>query len=212
MAALPKGSAATLKRMADELRLNEIVRISTCNRTEIYWTVDREIRPEEVFGAMPHLSAVGADEICSRLYFKTGIDVAEHLFQVTCGMDSLVAGETQILKQVKRAYERGRENGLTKTSLNLLFQKAFRVAKKVHAQTSLSSHRASIPSVALKFTEAIFDDLANASILVIGTGEIARITLEALDKRGARNISFVTRTEDRAKVRYQRRTWSYRVP
>jgi glutamyl-tRNA reductase len=204
-ASLPKGAAEALAEFKDRHGVSELVALSTCNRTEFYWT-GSSVPPlsffQEIFGLPPD----DMKELSLSLYTKSGLEVARHVFEVACGMDSMVLGETQILNQVKRAYERSRERALTDTALNLLFQKTFEVAKKVHTQTRLAAQRPSVPSAALKLTEAIFDDLREVPILVIGTGEIAQVTVESLKKRGARNIFFVSRTKERVKI------WEERHP
>ncbi|HUT53685.1 MAG TPA: glutamyl-tRNA reductase [bacterium] len=199
-AALPRGAGDALAELRDKMGLSEVVALSTCNRTEFYWTGAPAATPLAIFQDLLGLDPDDLKQLSPCLYAKNGMDVARHLFQVACGMDSMVLGETQILNQVKRAYERSRERGLTDTALNLLFQKTFEVSKKVHTQTRLSAQRPSVPSAALKLTEAIFDDLTSTPILVIGTGEIAQVTVESLKKRGARNIFFVTRSASRAKI------------
>jgi glutamyl-tRNA reductase len=199
-AVLPKSHGETLIKLKERLGLTEVVALSTCNRTEFYWTASEEVSPLEFFKEIAKLDSDDLKNLAPSVYFGKGAEVADHLFRVACGLDSLVQGETQILNQVKKAYERSRQRGLTSTALNLLFQKTFEVTKKVHNCTRLSSHRASIPTVALKFAEAIFDDLSKTFVLVVGTGEIARLTLDAIRKRGARNIAFITRTAERAKV------------
>jgi glutamyl-tRNA reductase len=201
LVALPKGGSADfVVELSRKLPIREVVALSTCNRTEFYYTSRDPIAPLTLFEALAEGNPRILSMLAGSLYSAQGSDVAQHLFRVTCGLDSLVLGETQILSQVKRAYERSREQGLTGTSINLLFQKAFEAAKQVHTRTSLNSHQASIPSVALKLAEAIFEDLSQPFIVVVGTGEIARLTLEALTTRGANKLAFVTRTAERARV------------
>jgi glutamyl-tRNA reductase len=199
-AALPKGSGGALAELKSGLGLGEVVALSTCNRTEFYWTAPEPVAPLSLFREILPIDRDDLKKLRPCIYTREGGAVARHLFEVACGLDSMFIGETQILNQLKRAYERSREKGLTGTSLNLLFQKAFEVAKKVHTRTRLASRQASIPSVSLKFTEAIFDNLTDINILVVGTGEIARTTVDTLRKRGAHRISFVTRTAERARV------------
>jgi glutamyl-tRNA reductase len=201
LVALPKGGSADfVNELSRKLPIREVVALSTCNRTEFYYASRDPIAPMTLFEALTDGNPRIMSMLAGSLYSAEAGEVAKHLFRVTCGLDSLVLGETQILSQVKRAYERSREQDLTGTSLNLLFQKAFEAAKQVHTRTSLNSHQASIPSVALKLAEAIFDDLSQPFIVVVGTGEIARLTLEALTARGAAKLAFVTRTAERARV------------
>jgi len=187
-----------LRRVEQELGLDEMVALFTCNRTEFYFNTESGVEPASVFAYLPGMDEEILAALSGCMYVYNGREVVEHIMKVATGLDSLVLGETQISGQVKKAYERSREMGLTGRAMNLLFQKTFETAKRVHTTTSLASHRASVPSVALQFSEAIFEDLHNTSVLVIGTGEISELTVTALKKRGAEDISFVTRTEKRA--------------
>jgi len=196
---IPKESAArVMSELRSKLAIKEIVILSTCNRTEFYWTSEKGVDPLQFFRAIPDVDHSTVEKLAGSIYCYSGKDVARHLFEVASGLDSMVIGETQISNQVKNAYEQSRAKSFTGLSLNFLFQKTFETTKKIHSQTGLASHKASIPSVALEFANAIFEDLAGAFVLVIGTGEMAKVTLDALKKRGAVKVGFVTKTEERA--------------
>lgn len=199
--ALVKGAAVdTVERLRREVDAAELVAVSTCNRTEFYWAGrdGAEIDPIALFRALPGVDGAVGGQIDGAAYAHSGREAVRHLYRVVCGLDSLVLGETQILHQVKRAYERSAQLRATGPVLNGLFQRAFAVAKEVHTRTRLAADRASIPTVALDVAQAIFEDLSEAFVLVLGTGEIAEVTLEALRKRGAKRIAFVSRTAERA--------------
>ena len=185
-------------KISQDLPIKEIVVLSTCNRTEFYWASEEHVDPIQFFKAIPGVDSATLEELSPSIYSRQGKEVARHLFEVACGLDSLVLGETQVYNQVKNAYEFSRAHGFTGSALNFLFQKAFETTKKVHSQTGLSSQRASIPSVAMEFARAIFENIQDCYVLVIGTGETAQVTLEVLRKRGAHKIGFVTRTAERA--------------
>ncbi len=188
-----------MDRLRNEFQLNELVALSTCNRTEFYWTSSKQVDPERLFRSLLDIDSEGSEDLSSSIYSGSGRDVATHLFQVACGMDSLVLGETQIASQVKKAYEQSRERNFTGHPMNALFQKAFQITKRVYTYTSLTSQGVSIPSVALEFAEAIFDDLSGMFVVVIGTGEMARLTFGVLRQRGAHKVAFVTRSSERAR-------------
>ena len=197
--AVPKECASSvLRHLAEKLRIEELVILSTCNRTEFYWVSEQEIDPVKFFNALPSVDPETVRKLAASIYSAQGKAVAEHLFEVASGLDSLVLGETQIYSQVKSSYEQSRAEGFTGSGLNFLFQKTFEAVKRVHTYTGLASQKASIPSVAIEFAKAIFEDLADVFVLVIGTGEIAKITLQALHKRGAHKVAFVTRSLSRA--------------
>lgn len=201
--ALVKGTAVDIvERLMRTAGTSEFVAVSTCNRTEFYWTAKEdgpEVEPAVLFRALAGGEDLTPGQLADAIYTRSGREVVRHLFQVVSGLDSLVLGETQVLHQVKRAYERSASLRCTGPALNMLFQRSFAVAKEVHTRTNLAENRASVPTVALDLAGAIFEDLAGAHVLVVGTGEIAELTLEALRKRGAKQIVFVSRTADRAR-------------
>ena len=210
--AIPKGGARTLlDQQADQFGLSEVVALSTCNRTEFYWAGGSDVVPPELFACFPEVGPDGASELEPSVYVHRGREAARHLFNVACGLDSLVWGETQILHQVKKAYERSREETYTGSILNLLFQKTFQVAKEVHTRTRIGAQRASVPSVALELAKAIFEDLSEVFVLVVGTGEIAQLTFDAMLDQGAERYGFVSRTAERAREwgeRHNAETWT----
>jgi glutamyl-tRNA reductase len=178
--------------------VREAVLLSTCNRTECYWVASDPVDPLSLLQAACAAGEETVREIAPFVRVRSGEEAAGHLFRVACGLDSMVVGETQILHQAKRAYEGANGAGCTGPLLNSLFQKAFESARKVHATTRLAVQRASVPGVALDLASAIFDDLSEVFVLVVGTGEVARLTLEVLRKRGVRRAAFVSRTTEGA--------------
>lgn len=217
--AVVKGDgSALLESVHEQFPLKEVVVLSTCNRVEFYWTESGPVDGARLIAAVaaqraataeagtPASSPLSADstgldaEIASHVYRHEGAQAAGHLFQVAVGLDSLVVGETQILHQVKRAYERSLALGLTGPVLNPLFQKSLQMAKEVHTKTRLTAHQASVPAVALDLAEAIFGDLTSTSVLVVGTGEMAQLTFESLRKRGVQPFAFISRSSERARA------------
>ena len=121
-----------------------------------------------------------------------------HLFRVVSGIDSMVLGETEILGQLKRAYELALRHGQTGRVLNKLFQGAFSAAKRVRSETSIQRGNTSVASVAVDLAEKIFDALAERDVMVIGAGDTSEKTARALLSRGARSLFVSNRSFDRA--------------
>ena len=121
-----------------------------------------------------------------------------HLFQVACGMDSMVLGETEILGQLKKAYELAFQHKHTGALLNKAFQRAFHVAKHIRTETNIQRGSVSVASVAAELAEKIFSSLSDREVLVIGAGETSEKTARALLSRGARSIIVANRSHDRA--------------
>jgi glutamyl-tRNA reductase len=174
--------------------LHEAVILSTCNRMEIYaatlcplrtlagvqeWLYERTGRPHPVY----HHDTPGT---------------VRHLFRVSCGLDSMVLGETEVLGQVKKAYSAASDAGTTSRHLNKLFQHAFRVAKKIRTETQITRGATSVGSVAVELAQKIFGDLRGRRIMILGAGETSERTARSLQSRGIQSIIVSNRTFERA--------------
>ncbi len=173
----------------------EALVLSTCNRVEIYGTAERPVATEEILPALWQANVeTGADVF----YRHDGEECAQHLFRVVAGLDSMVIGETEILGQVKKAYEAARASGRAGPMLHRLFQRAFRVAKQVRSSTDITRGAVSVGSVAVELAGKIFGDLSNRSVLILGAGETSERTARALSSRGVSDLRVSNRSLDRA--------------
>ncbi|MBI4060636.1 MAG: glutamyl-tRNA reductase, partial [Elusimicrobia bacterium] len=114
------------------------------------------------------------------------------------GLDSLVVGETEILGQVKTGYEAAKAAGMTGKRLNVLFQRALFVGKKVRVETAIAEGASSVPSVAVQLAESIFGRLDGKSALILGAGAMAELAAKHLAARGVSRLSVANRTWERA--------------
>jgi glutamyl-tRNA reductase len=177
-------------------QLDEVVLLSTCNRVEIYGTTRK--RTNHVKSLLQLLCSEPCD-LDPHIYLYEDAEAARHLLRLTAGLDSLMLGETEIIGQVKSAYEIARTNGLTGPVLNRLFQKAFHVAKEIRTRTEIGRSAVSIKGLAVELIEKTFgNELANKSIMVIGAGDMAECCVRLLVKKGARSIMVSSRSFDRA--------------
>jgi glutamyl-tRNA reductase len=176
---------------------SEALMLATCNRVEIYASAEQSIATEEVLRA---LQRCGAEELqnADAFYRHDGEACAEHLFRVVAGLDSMVIGETEILGQVKKAYERARASGSTGALLHRLFQRAFRAAKQVRSSTEITRGAVSVGSVAVDLAVKIFGDLRECKVLILGAGETSERTARALNSRGVSDIRVSNRSLERA--------------
>jgi glutamyl-tRNA reductase len=191
--------SATLGRIREAGLAREAVLLSTCNRVELYAFSEGET--EACSQAL--LKFLAEDRKCREaldggLYRHRDLAGVEHLFQVACGLDSLVLGETEILGQLKKAYDVALASGHTGRVLNKVFQSAFSVAKKVRSETSIQRGNTSVASVAVDLAEKIFDGLRERDVMVIGAGDTSEKTARALLSRGARSLFVSNRSFDRA--------------
>ena len=160
----------------------EAVLLSTCNRVELY--VGRhahtQLGPDEMVQFVCDFHAVAPAGFREHLYHKAGRDVVEHLFSVASSLDSMVLGETQILGQVREAYDAARELQAAGGLLNPLFQRAVAVGKQVMHETALSEGRLSVASVAVEYAGRIFETFTDKTVLCIGAGKMATLVLQNL--------------------------------
>jgi glutamyl-tRNA reductase len=197
---IPAAHAAEMLRRLEERRVfDERLILSTCNRTEIYGAADD---PEESVRRAKHFLGEIADldprALEDKLYVLSQPRSVEHLFSVASGLDSMVLGETEIIGQVKDAYERAHRECQTGKVLNALFQRSFRVAKNLRTQTDIGAGRVSVASVAVELAAKIFGSLDAATVMVVGTGEMSTQVAKAMIGKGARALIVSSRHYDRA--------------
>jgi glutamyl-tRNA reductase len=177
----------------------EAVILSTCNRVEIYAASDL---PEHQ--ALAELRQFLLDHHCypnalgDEIYSYGEQQTLEHLFKVASGLDSMVLGETEILGQLKKAYETALECHHTGSRINKAFQKAFNVAKHIRSETSIQRGAVSVGSVAVDLARKIFSSLAEHQVMIIGAGDTGEKTARALLSRGAHSIIVSNRSHQRA--------------
>jgi glutamyl-tRNA reductase len=171
---------AAVKQLRERFTESEIVLLSTCNRVELYIArpVHGHPRAEEIAAFIAQFHAIEANQIAPHFYEKQGRDAVEHLFNVVSSLDSMVLGETQILGQVRQAYESANTIGAAGATLHPLFQRALSVGKQVHSQTSLSEGRVSIASAAVDYASQIFDHFGDKTLLCVGAGKMAHLVLK----------------------------------
>jgi len=176
----------------------EGVVISTCNRTEFYLVAPEA---QDAFNRLEHHLAEKTALLGSaapHFYRMEKSQAARHLCRVVSGLDSMMLGETEIFGQVKQAYQAALDAGATSNVLNRVFQRAFGVGKKVRTETSIQEGSTSVGNVAVDLAEKIFGHLKHSEVMILGAGEMSRITAQSLVSRGARSIFVSNRSFDRA--------------
>ena len=181
----------------------EMVILSTCNRIEIYTASDR-LAFTDLEAFLSEARGVPLREFRQHLYRSHDLEAVEHLFHVAAGLDSLVIGEPQILGQVTRALELARGQNAAGPILNRLFQAAIHAGKRARTETAISRNPASVSSLAASVAEKTLGQIRTASVAVLGAGEMAELTVEALRKRGVERIHVINRTLARAQGLAQR--------
>ncbi len=190
---------ATLQSLRDSGIANEVVILSTCNRVEIYAVTHLE--PPRAFAALRDflVNCRGYREpLTDEIYTLAEPQSLYHLFRVAGGLDSMVLGETEILGQLKKAYDLALQKGHTGSRLNKAFQRAFNVAKHLRTETNIQRGSVSVGSVAVELAEKIFSRLGDRDVMILGAGDTGEKTARALLSRGARSILVSNRSEDKA--------------
>lgn len=183
--------------------LVELIIISTCNRIELY-AASNQLAFAELADFLSDARGVPVDEFDPYLYCFKDVDAARHLFDMAAGLDSLVIGEPQILGQITRALELARGQSAAGPTLNRLFQAAIHAGKRAHTETAISRNPASVSSLAASVAEKTLGHIQGARVVVLGAGEMAELTVEALRKRGVERIQVVNRTLERAQALAER--------
>jgi glutamyl-tRNA reductase len=197
----PKRVPELLQDLRSSGRADEVVLLSTCNRVELYAVTGGE-PATAVHDLKQYLHDVQActDPFHEHFYHHVEPDSLRHLFRVACGMESMVLGETEILGQLKQAYELARQNQHTGGRLNKAFQRAFNVAKQIRTQTNIQRGNISVASVSVQLAERIFEALKGQQVLVIGAGDTSEKTLRALVSRGVTKVCVTNRTLEKAEA------------
>ena len=179
----------------------EAVVLSTCNRVELY--VVTTLAEPEAFAALRRFlgecspGGVAPEE---GLYTFGEPRSLEHLFKVAAGLDSMVLGETEILGQMKKAYDLALQHKHTGGKLNKAFQRAFNVAKQIRTETNIQRGSTSVGSVSVELAEKIFESIEGRTVMVIGAGDTSEKTARSLLSRGASHVVVTNRTLERAEA------------
>lgn len=169
--------------------------LATCNRFEAYVEMDEPVTAagaigvEAVLEAVEATTGVAAAEFEGAYAVHSGRRVAEHLFSVASGLESVVSGEGEIAGQVRRALKSARKDGTTSPELERLFQRASQAQRKVKNVTALGRAGRSLVRLALELADSRIADWSAERVLLVGTGAYAAVTLATLRERGAVDIS-----------------------
>ncbi len=195
------GRAKALLEALSDACGGENLLLCTCNRTEIYHCGEAD--KSALISLLAHKAGLDtSDDLPQSLedyfYCHHEQEAVQHLFRVAAGLDSMVVGEYEILGQIKQSLAAA---GAAKTigpTLTRLFQDSLAAGKRVRTETKISQGVFSVGGCAVVLARAIFGDLAGASVLVVGAGEMAEAVARHLLSNGARSILVANRTHERA--------------
>ncbi|NLS43431.1 glutamyl-tRNA reductase [BEV proteobacterium] len=175
--------------------------LSTCNRTELYLSVDeRGNQREQVVDWLCQFQHLNPDELKNSLYWHQDNAAVNHLMRVASGLDSLVLGEPQILGQVKKAFAESQRGHSLSSELERLFQRSFSVAKRVRTETDIGANAVSVAFAACKLARQIFESLVGVTVLLVGAGETIELVARHLREHQVKRMVIANRTRKRAQV------------
>lgn len=177
----------------------EAVILSTCNRLELYSNASTSQHMNALWADLLQQRAISSEQVSTFTESFSGFSAAEHLFRVSCGLESMALGEPQILGQVAHAHEMAHDHDTIGSVLSLLFRSAIHAAKRVRTETSIGAGSASISSLGITRVEETRGPLADLNILIIGAGEMGETILKALAQRNAHQVTILSRTFSRAR-------------
>ncbi len=180
--------------------VDECLILNTCNRVEFYGISQNPVVQNKLETTFCSLQNFDPRNFTKYRFWKNGINVIQHLFEVSAGIDSQMIGETEILGQVKDSYSYAVSNTSVGPVLHRVFQKGFQAAKWVRSNTKIGEGQISIGNVAADLAKRIYGDLKNCRILVVGIGEAGEKTVKALKSKGASSISITSRTISKAEA------------
>lgn len=173
--------------------------LSTCNRTELYLSVEQQDNlHEQLIAWLCNYHKLSQEEVRKSLYWHHGNDAVSHLMRVASGLDSLVLGEPQILGQVKKAFAESQRGQSLSGELERLFQKSFSVAKRVRTETEIGASAVSVAFAACTLARQIFESLSALNVLLVGAGETIELVARHLREHQVKHMIIANRTRERA--------------
>ena len=176
--------------------------LSTCNRIEVYAVVSKfHGGALDVRNFLAEFCHIAPEEFVDSLYTYHDEGAVRHLFRVAAGIDSMVIGESEILGQVRRAFQFASTEGMVQRKLNYALRQGLRVGKRARSETSIGRNPVSISSAAVELAKQAFPNqtLEGKRVVVVGAGKMGRLAMQALRQAGASDVTVVNRSEERAR-------------
>lgn len=189
--------AERIKELLELEGVEETVIVSTCNRTEIYSVGPKPSR-DQVRQWLQNKGALSEAEMDKHCYVYEREDAVQHLFRVAGGLDSLVLGESQIVGQLKDAWQMSCEAGGVEKVLDRLFQHAFATGKRIRSKTRIGDHPVSVAYTTVMLAKQIFGDLASKTVILVGAGEMVELCGRHLHDKGLSSLIIANRSIERA--------------
>jgi glutamyl-tRNA reductase len=195
----PENMEAALAAALAAAQLDEVVILSTCNRTEVFAVPTAAADGRQVLEWLGHYHRMTVAELSACSYLHWDEHALRHMMQVASGLDSMILGEPQILGQMKSAFAVAAHAGGVGSELGRIFPQVFAVAKRVRTDTAIGENPVSVAYAAVNLTQHIFADLSRTRALLIGAGETIELVARHLTEKGVRDLVVANRTLDRAR-------------
>ena len=190
-----RGLEVAVRALSARQFVREAAVLSTCNRAELYTVCeDLGATRNDLVAFIGEFHGVDSTAVGPHIYALPDLEAARHLFRVAAGLDSLIVGEPQILGQVKEAHTAAAAARATGPLLSRLFHSSFAVGKRVRTETGLGSGAVSVSFAAVALAKKIFGELKGRTVLVIGAGEMGKLTAQHMKSQGVLRMSIMSRT------------------
>ena len=186
-----------LKALSDVSGVHEAAILSTCNRTEIYCSVDG-VSADRLLVWLADYHQTDLQSVIACSFSLYDQDAVTHVMRVASGLDSLVLGEPQILGQLKSAYTSALEAKTIQGPLGRLFEQSFTVAKRVRTETAIGENSVSVAAAAVNLARQLFADFSDNTALLIGAGKTTELVARHLKQSGIKRLIIANRTLSRA--------------
>lgn len=188
--------ACSLQELLKETQAEEVMILSTCNRTEFY-CINGQVQP--MLDWLYRTKQVSKANLQNHWYVYHKENAVRHILRVASGLDSIILGEPQITGQLKTAFSFAHSLGIAGNQFKRLFQYIFSVSKQVRHQTAISAHPVSLAFSLVTSAKCIFANLADARVLLIGAGETTALVAKHLLAQGIQHFLIANRTAQHAK-------------
>ncbi|MGL4173064.1 MAG: glutamyl-tRNA reductase [Actinomycetota bacterium] len=193
--ALDMTAAERLRTIASGKQVNEVMVLATCNRVEVYADVTGfHAGLTRIARALSDVTSVPLDDLAGHLVVRYAERAVEHVFAVSCGLESMAVGEGQVLGQLRRAWQDAQRTGHTGRRLDDLLRSAMRVGKSARAETALEAANASLVDVGFEHAERVLGPLTGQHVLVVGAGSMSGLVVTTAARVGVRSMSIANRT------------------
>jgi glutamyl-tRNA reductase len=177
--------------------VEEVAILGTCNRTEIY-CLSTLAGKQGLVDWLHRVNGIADGELDGHFYHHQGEDAVRHLIRVASGLDSMVLGETQILGQLKDAWQLAHDAGSLGKVLDRLFQHTFNAAKAIRTNSGISDHTVSVAYTAVVLARQIFGNLNSQTVVLVGAGEMVQLCGRYLRDHGIAKLLIVNRSLKKA--------------